>query len=205
MKKKRFRSALCAAALILGLSAPALAYSDVAEGRWYSANIQKVTAMGLMTGVSADRFAPAATVTRGTAITVLWRLEGSPAPKTAVSFPDLSEGNWAYAAAAWAKEMGIASGYSGGNFGSGDSVTREQLATFLYRYALYKKSEIARGVTDLYQDAPFISRWALTGMQHALGSGLMTGTSASTLSPLGLATRAELASILVRLTTPVEG
>ncbi len=203
-KRKTFGAIFCAAALTLGLSAPALAYSDVAERAWYYSAVQSVTQKGLMTGVSADRFAPGDTVTRATVITVLWRLEGSPAAADAVPFPDLPEKNWAYAAAAWAREAGIATGYSSGKFGPTDSVTREQLATFLYRYDVYKGKQIAQGITDLYDDAIYISPWALQSMKHALGSGLMTGTS-NGLSPLGLATRAELAAILVRLTTTVQG
>lgn len=205
MKRKRPLTVLfCAAALALGLAVSAGAYSDVAERAWYYADVQAVTALGLMNGVTKDRFAPGDTVTRATAITVLWRLEGSPTAASDAAFPDLPEGHWATAAAAWAKEAGIATGYSGGKFGPGDSVTREQLATFLYRYDSYKGKEIAEGVTDLYDDAPYISPWALQSVKHALGSGLMTGTSKG-LSPLGLASRAELAAILVRLTTTVQG
>lgn len=205
MKKRKSLAVLfCSAALTLGLAASAGAYSDVAERAWYYADVQAVTALGLMNGVTKDRFAPNDTVTRATAITVLWRLEGSPAAAPGTAFPDLPEANWAAAAAAWAKEAGIAAGYSGGNFGPGDSVTREQLATFLYRYDSYKGKEIAEGVTDLYDDAIYISPWALQSVKHALGSGLMTGTNKG-LSPLGLASRAELAAILVRLTTTVQG
>lgn len=203
-KVKKFAAALCAVAMTLGLSAHARAYSDVPEKAWYYTAVQHVTQKAWMTGVTADRFAPGDTVTRATVITVLWRLEGAPAAAQVVPFADLPEKHWAYAAAAWAREAGIATGYSGGNFGPGDSVTREQLATFLYRYDVYKGREIAEGVIDLYDDASYISSWALQSVKHALGSGLMTGTGKG-LSPLGLASRAELATILVRLTTTVQG
>ncbi len=201
---KKLLSALCACALGVSLSVPALGYSDVPTGAWYSKDIQTVTEKGLMNGGSGDLFLPMASVNRATVITVLWRLEGSPKTETASPFPDIAAENWAYSAAAWAKEVGIATGYTGGTFHPNDVVTREQLAVFLYRYAQYKKGDIASGVVELYPDAKYISPWALSGMKHALGAGLMTGTSVG-LSPLGYATRAELATILVRLTTPVQG
>lgn len=201
---KKLTSCLCAAALAVSLSVPALGYSDVAEADWFYKDIQAATDQGLMGGDAHNMFTPGGLVTRATVLTVLWRLEGSPVTKTAVPFTDIPEKNWAYAPAAWAKEVGIAAGYSGGDFGPGDVVTREQLAVFLYRYAQFKGDDIAEGVVDLYPDAQYINDWALPGMKHALGAGLMKGTSKG-LSPLGFATRAELATILVRLTTPVQG
>ena len=196
---------LCAAILTLGLASPTLAYSDVGERAWYYDEVQQVTTLGLMQGVSSDRFALGDTVTRATAITVLWRLEGSPAAKEeGQAFSDLPESHWAYRAGAWAKEQGIATGYAGGRFDPGGSVTREQLAAFLFRYDKMKGKEITEGVVEQYDDAKYISPWALESVKHALGSGLMTGAGKD-LSPLGLATRAQLAAILVRLTTPVQG
>lgn len=202
--RQRVYSALCAVLLALGLSATTLGYSDVAQETWYYETIQAVTEQGLMQGVTSERFAPEGYVTRATVITTLWRLEGSPDVTVSSVFPDVPGKHWAYTAAAWAKGAGIATGYSDGVFGPEDHVTREQLAVFLYRYAIYKGEPIAEGVVTLYADAQFIHAWALGGVKHALGTGLMTGTS-SGLSPLGLATRAELAAILVRLTTPVHG
>lgn len=202
--KKRLPALLCSLALTASLAAPALAYTDVAEGAWYREDIQAVTDQGLMTGVTADRFDPEGTVTRATVITVLWRLEGSPDVTVASLFSDIPERSWAYTAAAWAKAVGVAAGYSDGTFGPGDSVTREQLAVFLYRYAVYKGQPVAQGVVDLYDDASYIHSWALTGMKHALGAGLMTGNGKS-LSPLGLASRAQLAAVLVNLLSPAQG
>lgn len=202
--RKKLLALLCSAALAAALAVPALGYTDVAEGAWYREEVQTATDQGLMTGVTADRFDPEGTVTRATVITVLWRLEGSPDVTVESVFPDIPVNNWAYTAAAWAKAVGIAAGYSDGTFAPGDSVTREQLAVFLYRYALYKGQPIAQGVVDLYDDSLYIHSWALTGMKHALGAGLMTG-SGNRLSPLGLASRAQLATVLVNLLAPAQG
>ena len=201
--RKKFLSGFCAAALVLGLSVPALAYADVPEKHWAYEEIQTVTEKGLMNGAPNGTFQPDNYVTRATIIATLWRLKESP-KVTGEAFPDISEKYWAYPAIVWAKSVGIATGYTNGSFGPEDTVTREQLAVFLYRYALAEKMPIAEGVVDLYSDAQYISPWALTGMKHALGSGLMTGTNKG-LSPLGYATRAEMATILIRLTTPVKG
>ncbi len=201
---RKLLALLCSAALAAGLSVPALSYSDVAERVWYADDVRTATDQGLMKGVTADRFDPEGTVTRATVLTVLWRLEGSPDVTVERVFPDVPADNWAYTAAAWAKATGIAAGYGDGTLGPGDSVTREQLAMFLYRYARHQGQPIAQGVVDLYDDAAYISAWALPGVKHALGAGLMTG-SGGHLSPLGLASRAQLATVLVHLLSPAQG
>lgn len=205
--KRKLLAFLCAAALTLGLAGTALAadFTDVRPGAWYYDDVQAVSEQGLMNGTTATTFSPDAYVTRATVLAVLYRLEGSPAPKEAASFPDVPEKAWYSSAAAWAKETGISTGYGNGNLGPNDTVTREQLAMFLYRYAQFKNGVIAEGVLDLYPDGDKVSKWAVPGMKHALGLGLMTGNGKGDLSPLGLASRAELAVILKRLMTPAAG
>ena len=185
--KRRILSALCALSLALCLTPMAWAsdYSDVKDTAWYAEAVQTVTDKGLMNGTNSTSFAPSAYVTRATVITVLWRLEGCCDQATR-----------------WARETQIADGYSDGSFGAGDLVTREQLALFLSRYTYYKGHALAEGVLSLYPDGDKVSKWAVDGMKHAVGAGLITGTSVGTLSPLGYTTRAELAVILVRLMTP---
>lgn len=203
-------SLLCAAALTVGLTLPARAtaptFTDVPEGAWYCESVLTVAEKGLMNGTSKTAFSPLGNVTRATVVTTLWRLEGTPKAKsaTAARFPDAAPGAWYFPALAWAVEADLASGYPDGRFAPDDNVTREQLAVFLARYARYKGQTFAEGVLDLYDDAGAISPWAVIGMKHALGAGLMTGTG-TVLAPGGLATRGELAAILVRLTTPVKG
>ena len=158
-----------------------------------------------MNGTSETTFSPETPVTRGMVAAVLWRLAGSPAPADRSSFPDV-EGWYYYAdAAAWCAQQGIAAGYGDGSFGGGDIVTREQLAVFLWRYAQYAGLELAAGVLDIYPDRDGIHTWAREGMAHAVGAGLITGRDGNRLDPGGPASRAQLAVILRRLTTPAVG
>lgn len=209
---KRFQNlraparALCALLLCAGLSLPAAAatFRDVKDGVWYAEAVQEVVDAGLMSGTSATTFSPNGAVTRAMAVTTLWRLAGSPDPKGQASFQDVAEGTWYTQAVAWAQENGIASGNGKGSFLPGSAVTREQMAVFLYQYATYAGHDLANGVLELYSDQGSISKWARTAMQHAVGAGLITGSKGK-LTPQSTATRAELAVILERLTTPVMG
>ena len=90
-------------------------------------------------------------------------------------------------------------------FDGGSIVTREQLSVFLYRYSQYAGDELANGVLDLYNDVDSVQSWALDGMAHAVGAGLITGTDEGNLEPAGPATRAQLAVILQRLMIPAVG
>lgn len=204
--KRRVLSLFCALAMCAALASAALAadFTDVKTGSWYHDAVVKCVDMGLMQGTSSTAFSPDAAVTRATVVTTLWRLEDSPAASVAAPFPDVEEGKWYDTALAWGKGKGIATGYSDGTFGPNDKVTREQLALFLYRYAVYKGDTVASGVLDLYSDGGTVSKWAVDGMKHALGAGLIVGTDGH-LNPGGIAARKELAVILVRLTTPVAG
>ena len=205
--KRRILASLCALSLALCLAPMAWAadYTDVKGGAWYADAVQTVTDKGLMNGTNATSFSPSAYVTRATVVTVLWRLEGCPEPASQTGFPDVAAGSWCDHAVRWAKETQIADGYSDGRLGADDPVTREQLALFLSRYTYYKGHTLAEGMLTLYPDGDKVSKWAVDGMKHAVGAGLITGTSAGTLSPLGYTTRAELAVILVRLMTPAAG
>ena len=205
--KRKLLTLVCVCGLTLSLAAGASAaeFTDVRSGAWYEKQVQAVAEKGIMTGTTATTFAPDAYVTRATVLTVLWRMEGSPEPSGIEGFPDVKEGSWCDKAARWAKEVRIADGYDDGRLGASDQVTREQLALFLSRYTYYKGGALAEGVLSLYPDGDKVSKWAVDGMKHAVGAGLITGTSQNTLSPLGYATRAELAVILDRLMTAAQG
>ncbi|MEG0765388.1 MAG: S-layer homology domain-containing protein [Pseudoflavonifractor sp.] len=199
---------LCAlvCALGLALSVPAgAAYEDLNPKAWYYNDVQKAIDGGLMTGTNASSFSPLAPVTRATVLAVLWRMEGSPETKAEPGFTDIAPKDWYYAPAAWAKQAGIATGHRDGSFDPKGNVTRQELAMFLYRYATYKKDIIAKGVLEAYPDGDKVAGWALPGMQHALGAGLMTGNGAGELDPTGIANRAELAVILGRLAVKPQG
>ena len=115
--KKRWTALACTLCLCASLTLPAAAaggYTDVPGGAWYESAVNEVTEKGYKPGGSESQFAPTANVTRATVVTVLWRMEGSPAPTATVSFGDVSPGAWYAQPVAWAKENGIANGDSRG-------------------------------------------------------------------------------------------
>ena len=195
------KRALCALfiAAALVLPASAVSFTDVPDGAWYAAAVEAVSDGGVMSGTSSTTFSPDQLVTRGMVVTVLWRLSGSPAPAGASSFPDVLDWYYYADAVAWAEENGIASGRSDGAFGGGDTVTREQLVAFLYRYAGYKGQDTAQsGAAALdFADAEEISSWALEAVTWAVDARLLSGKTGNLLDPRGSATRAEVAQILM--------
>lgn len=205
--KRKLCSLLLCLALSAGFAPAALAvdFSDVPAGAWYAEAVEEVSSGGVMNGTTATTFSPEQYVTRGMVVAVLWRLAGSPAPTAAARFPDMKDWYYYADAAAWAEETGVANGLGDGTFAGGNTVTREQLAVFLYRYAQYQGQEIASGVLENYPDQDQISAWAREGVAHAVGAGLITGVDEGSLEPQGAATRAQLAVILQRLMTPAVG
>ncbi len=173
-------------------------FTDVAPGSWYYDAVRFVYGKGMMNGTSPTAFSPNATTSRGMIVTILYRLEGEPAAGTA-SFTDVPAGQWYSKAVAWAAQNGIVDGYSSSAFGPNDNITREQMAAILYRYASYKGYSVtASSSTSNYSDASQISSYAQTAMSWANATGLITGTSSTTLAPKGNATRAQAAMILMR-------
>ena len=174
-------------------------FTDVSEKDWFYGDVMFVYENGLMLGTSKTLFSPHGTATRGMMATILWRMEGSPAPKGKNSFTDVEAGKWYADAITWTAENGIFAGYGKDKFGPDDPITREQLAAIFYRYADYKGYDLAvKGNLDKFKDADKITDYAKTAMQWAVGSGLMKGKSGNLLDPQGTATRAEIAAMLHR-------
>ncbi len=183
-----------------------LPFTDVAADAWYADAVAYAVEHGLMNGTSASTFSPLMTTDRAMIVTILYRLEGEPAVTGTSAFSDVADGQWYTDAVIWAADNGIVTGYDTGAFGPGDTITREQMAAILYRYASYKGYDVTASA-DLsgYADQAQISGYALTAMQWANAEGLITGTSDSTLTPGGSATRAEAATILMRFAQSTEG
>ena len=172
-------------------------FIDVAPNAWYKDAVQYAYDNGLMTGVSANEFAPDATTTRGMIVSMLARLEGVENANDA-GFADV-EGEWYATAVNWAASVGVVSGYEDNTFRPNDAITREQLAAILMNYAAYKGQDVsARASLDAYSDAENVSTWATDTMQWAVAKGLLTGVTADTLQPQGAATRAQVAAISQR-------
>lgn len=209
---KKIFTALFCGLLLLGGIPPALAvqlpYEDIPDYEWYVEYVEEVTSRGWMTGVDETHFSPDSPVTRAAVITVLWRMEEKPMPEDPASFTDIDPEDpemWYDEAAAWAKEAGVASGYEDGAFRGDRPVTREELASFLFKYAQYKGQPTAEGALGLFRDADEISDWAEEAIRHAVGMGLIKGNDAGYLHPQSTAKRVELAAILVRMDTPAAG
>ena len=174
-------------------------FTDVSEKDWFYNDAMFVYKNGLMLGTSKTLFSPHGTVTRGMMATILWRMEGSLAPKGENSFTDVEAGRWYADAITWTTENGIFAGYSKDKFGPDDPITREQLTAIFYRYADYKgyKLTITENL-DKFEDADKITDYAKMVMQWAVGNGLIKGKSENLLDPQGTATRAEISAMLHR-------
>ena len=177
-----------------------LPFTDVKTGDWFYEAVQYVYDKGMMTGVSADRFAPASTTTRGMIVTILYRLENEPAVSGDLPFTDVESGAWYADAVAWAAANDIVNGTSATTFAPNSPITREQMATMLYRFAQYKGMDAVTLQENLtgYPDGDQVSDYAIPAMNWAVGQGLIAGMENGTLVPQGSATRAQVATILMR-------
>lgn len=166
---------------------------------WAKSAIESAVAKGLFAGTSPTTFHPDQAMNRAMLVTVLYRMEKEPAAEgRGKSFEDVSAGAYYAKAVAWASDKGIVAGYSETQFGPEDTITREQLAVILNRYATYKGHNTSK-TADLaaFQDADQISEWARVPVQWANVMKLLNGRTSTTLAPKGSATRAEVAKILV--------
>ena len=179
-----------------------LPFTDVPEDAWYEDAAGYVYKHGLMAGTSATTFAPDVTTSRAMIATILWRMAGSPVVNYAMNYTDVAQGQWCSEAVRWATSEGVVTGYGNGLFGTNDPITREQLATMLWRYAQTEDYDVSVGEdTNIlsYTDAFDVAEYAIPAMQWAVGAGIINGTGdGSTLSPQGQATRAQAAVMLMR-------
>lgn len=203
--KKRLLSlalALCLVCSLLpgtALAAGENPFTDVPASHWAHDDITYVYENDLMNGTDGSLFSPESTTTRAQVVTVLYRLAGQPAADWENPFWDVPASAWFHDAVTWAWENDITGGVSSTHFGAGNAVTREQLATFLYRYAQDQGYDTsARADLSGYSDAGLVSSYATEALSWANATGLITGTTATTLSPQGSATRAQVATILSR-------
>ena len=203
--KKRLLSlalALCLVCSLLpgtALAAGENPFTDVPASHWAHDDITYVYENDLMNGTDGSLFSPESTTTRAQVVTVLYRLAGQPAANWENPFWDVPASAWFHDAVTWAWENDITGGVSSTHFGAGNAVTREQLATFLYRYAQDQGYDTsARADLSGYSDAGLVSSYATEALSWANATGLITGTTGTTLSPQGSATRAQVATILSR-------
>ena len=176
--------------------ASALPFADVSYTNWYYDAVKFVYDKGIMDGVSYYRFAPDATITRGMVVTMLWRMAGEPYESSA-GFTDVASGRYYSTAVAWAAKNGIVEGMTSSTFAPDQAITREQLASILYRYARWLGFSGYGSDISGYTDAGKVSDYAYDAMCWAVKTGVVTGTSAKVLDPQGTATRAAAAQMFM--------
>ena len=176
-----------------------LPFGDVKSADWFYNDVKYVYEKGMMAGTAADVFAPNATTTRAMIVTILYRLEGSPAVTGTSAFVDVPAGQWYTDAVNWAAANQIVKGTSATTFAPNDSITREQMAAILYRYAQYKGYDVTKKA-DLsgYSDNSQVSAYAKDALAWANAAKLINGVTNTTLAPQGNATRAQVSAILHR-------
>ncbi len=172
-------------------------FMDVKATDWFKNAVAYAYENELMNGTSDMLFNPSGSLTRGQLITILYRVAGEPAVEAPADFSDVPAGKYFSNAVAWAAENGIVNGYNDGSFKPDNKITREQIATILYRYAGNPKVD---GPLD-YPDAEKIGNYAKDAMTWAVSEGLITGIKSNgvtTLAPKNTATRAQIATIIMR-------
>lgn len=206
---KRVFSMFLVIAIVFGMfsmmASAAETFNDVSASAWYAGDVAFVAEKGLMNGTGENQFSPNNTTTRAMVATILWRLAGSPAPKEASGFVDVPDGKWYSDAVAWMKEVGLTNGKGNNKFGTNDPITREELATFLYRYweAFDKEPNEVPVLDDCaeFLDLWKVNQWAFEAVCWAVGNSIIRGNDRALL-PLGSATRAEFAAMLHRYIDP---
>ena len=181
-------------------------FADVLESDWFYDDVSYACRSRWMNGVADDAFDPRMPLTRATFVTVLYRFDLMP-ESVGESFTDVPEGTWYTEPVAWASEAKIVNGVGNDEFAPNQSITREQMATMLYRYMNYCGYDVsAKDDADLsaFEDAGSISAYAEEAMRWAVGCGLFRGRSDTELAPRGTATRAEVATVFRRLETLVK-
>lgn len=175
---------------------------DVKEGDWFCDAVYYCYENDILNGTGVGRFQPDGVTTRAMVVTVLYRIAGSPEVEGELPFNDVEAGQWYSDAVLWASQNDIVNGVGNDRFAPTANITREQIATILYRYSKFTGIEMAEGA-DLttFPDCGSVADFALEGMAWAVAEGLITGAvsgGTTTLSPQASATRAQLATIISR-------
>lgn len=176
-----------------------LNFTDVKESDWFFKGVEYVVDKGIMSGVSENEFAPAGKLTRAMLVQMLYNMESRPACDAENAFIDVPVGQWYTDAVIWANDAKIVSGMGEGLFAPNMEITREQMVAMLYNYAKYKGYDVtASADLSTFADNASVSAWAQPAMQWAVAEGYISGMGDNQLAPQGTATRAEIASVIMR-------
>ena len=185
---------------ILKLRYNAKKFVDVEPDNWFAEAVDFVSGHELFLGISETEFAPKMTMTRAMLVTVLYRLEDTPAVAGKLAFTDVEAGTWYAEAVEWAAKNGIVNGVGDNLYAPNADVTREQIATMLFRYAQYLGRDVSgRASLDKFHDGDQVSDWAKEAMQWAVKLGIFQGDDTGALNPKNNATRAEVATLMQRI------
>lgn len=177
-------------------------FADVTKDSWFYDAVKYVYENNLMNGAEERAFEPDTATTRGMIVTVLFRMEGSPAGFEKTVFSDVPADSYYANAIGWGFKNGIVKGYDESKYGPEDNITREQLASILYRYAEFKNYDLNKiSSLENFTDGKVTSDFAKKAMSWAVGNDLLSGKGDGVLDPTGEATRAESAAILMRFDT----
>lgn len=178
-------------------------FEDIKKGAWYYYSVKAAYMAGLMSGVDDHTFAPEDYTTRAMMVTMLWRMAGSHRARSKTVFVDVDPNSYYYQAVCWADENQIVEGMDETHFAPDEFISREQIATLLYRYATVRDGLMIRKWAALdFSDLP--ADWAMEAMQWAVENQIIRGRGENLLDPRALATRAEIAAILSRYKLEVE-
>lgn len=186
--------------VITTFSVDATVFDDVNTGDWYRPYVGYVLNKGIMTGKGDNLFAPGENLARAQFATVLYRLSGSPDAAYNGKFPDVPNGTFYSQAVSWAsqEDVAVVGGYENGNFGPNDPITREEMATMLYRYAEYKEFDTSESAKlDKFPDAAKVNQFAEDAMKWAVGVGIISGDQGM-LNPQNSTNRAVCATMIQR-------
>lgn len=177
-------------------------FTDVYKSEWYFADVKAASEQGFFAGYPDGSFRPNASMTRAMFAQVLYRIAGEPSLSAGLPFADVSASDWFYDAVCWAYASGVVNGVSETRFAPDSSITREQMATMLFKYSAHLGAAEAAdyGSLDSFVDAGSVSGYAVEPLQWAVGTGLINGVGENRLSPGTYATRAQASAILNRLT-----
>ena len=176
---------------------PSADYTDVDTGAWYHEAIDFAIENDLMNGVGDNIFNPDGNLSRAMMVRILWNMEDQPT-NVSGSYSDVVAGAWYEKAVLWATANNIVNGYPDGSFGPDNSITRQEMAAILYRYAQFKEYDMtAEDDLTRFPDGDETAEWAETFVRWAVAEGLLNGGDDGTLDPAGTATRAEVAQIFM--------
>lgn len=173
-------------------------FTDVKENDWFYDSVKYAYENDLMKGISNTEFAPDSDVTRAMFVTVIYRMENEPQTGKC-AFTDVESGSYYENAVAWTNENGIVSGISEDCFAPNEPITREQMAAIIYRYAAFKGYDITTSSNTSYTDNDNISDYAKDAVIWAAEKYVMTGNTDGSFAPKANTTRAQTASVFMRM------